>query len=166
MTKFKKIPIILLAVLILALPLIVCKALFSHPEEKAAVTVSPAKVELAFPAILKVAIGFTGSGWKAKEMVVIEMAVPPDVKIPGIEPGEDAGIAHAYADEAGNFKASMETMTKIITIYRGTIQQTLALDPKSLNPIPPGVYTIKASGTESGQVATTTIEFLKPAPKE
>lgn len=166
MIKFKKISIMLLAVLILALPLSASKSQSPPLKAKATVTVNPAKIELAFPAILKVPIEFSGSGWEAKEMVVIEMVLPTDVKIPGIEPGEDAGIAHAYADDAGNFKASMGTMAKIITIYRGTITQTLALDPKSLNPIPPGVYTINASGAESEQVATTTIEFLKPAPKE
>jgi hypothetical protein len=41
----------------------------------------------------------------------------------------------------------------------------LAPDPKTLNPIPPGVYKIKASGADSGALAITTLEFVAPIKK-
>jgi hypothetical protein len=42
----------------------------------------------------------------------------------------------------------------------------MSIDPKTLNPIPPGVYNIKASGADSGAVANTTLEFVAPPPKK
>jgi hypothetical protein len=42
----------------------------------------------------------------------------------------------------------------------------MSIDPKTLNPIPPGVYNIKASGSDSGVLATTTLEFIAPPPKK
>jgi hypothetical protein len=165
MNSLKKI-IIVLTLLMFLLPLVACSTLFPPPKPKATVTVTPAQVELAFPAILKVPIVFTGTGWSPKEMVVVDMVLPPDVKIQGVKPGEDVGIAYGEADEAGNFKGEVPATAKLNTIFRVGWTPILAPDPKTLNPIPPGVYTIKASGADSGAIVTTTLEFVKPAPKQ
>ena len=71
MNSFKKI-IIVLSLLMLLLPLVACSTLFPPPKPKATIAVTPEKVELAFPGILKVPIVFTGTGWKPKEMVVVD----------------------------------------------------------------------------------------------
>jgi hypothetical protein len=164
MNSFKKI-IIVLSVLIFLLPLMACSTLFPPPKPKATVAVAPTQVELAFPGILKVPIVFTGTGWAPREMVVVDMVLPPGVQIQGVKPGEDVGIAYGQADEAGNFKGEVPAMAKLNTIFRVGWTPILAPDPKTLNPIPPGVYTIKASGADSGVVATTTLEFTAPVKK-
>ena len=164
MNSFRKIMIVL-SLLMFLLPLVACSTLFPTPKPKATVAVTPAQVELAFPGILRIPIVFTGTGWKPKEMVVVDMVLPPGVQMQGVKPGEDVGIAYGEADEAGNFKGEVPATAKLNTIFRVGWTPILAPDPKTLNPIPPGVYTIKASGTDSGAVVTTTLEFVKPAPK-
>ena len=165
MNSFKKIMIVL-SLLVFLLPFVSCSTLFPPPKPKVTVAVTPEKVELAFPAILKVPIVFTGSGWKPKEMVVVDLILPPGVEIQGVKPGEDVGIAYGEADDAGNFKGEVPATAKLNTLFRVGWTPILTPDPKTLNPIPPGVYKIKASGADSGALATTTLEFVKPAPKQ
>ena len=165
MSSFKKI-IIVLSLLMLLLPLVACSTLFPPPKPKATIAVTPEKVELAFPGILKVPIVFTGTGWKPKEMVVVDMVLPPGVQMQGVKPGEDVGIAYGEADDTGNFKGEVPTTAKLNTLFRVGWTPILSIDPKTLNPIPPGVYKIKASGTDSGAIVTTILEFVKPAPKQ
>ena len=165
MNSLRKI-IIVLSVLMFLLPLMACSTLFPPPKPKATVAVTPPQVELAFPGILRVPIVFTGTGWKPKEMVVVDMVLPPSVEMKGVKPGEDVGIAYGQADDAGNFKGEVPATAKLNTIFRVGWTPIMAPDPKTLNPIPPGVYTIKASGADSGVLATTTLEFIAPAPKK
>ena len=157
---------IVLSLLMFLLPFVSCSTLPPPPKPSATVAVTPAQVELAFPGILKVPIVFSGTGWKPKEMVVVDMVLPPDVQIQGVKPGEDVGIAYGEADDAGNFKGEVPATAKLNTIFRVGWTPVLAPDPKTLNPIPPGVYKIKASGADSGVVVTTTLEFIAPAPKK
>ncbi len=142
-----------------------CSTLFPPPKPKVTVAVTPEKVELKFPDIMRVPIVFTGTGWTPKEMVVIDMVLPPGVDMKGVKPGEDVGIAFGVADEAGHFKAEVPPTAKLNTIFRVGWTPILAPDPKTLNPIPPGVYTIKASGADSNAIATTTLEFVAPIKK-
>src|SRR4030067_3775509 len=136
------------------LPLVACKTLFPPPKPKPTVAVTPAKVELAFPGILRVPIVFTGTGWSPKEMVVVDMVLPAGVEMKGVKPGEDVGIAFGQADEAGKFKGEVPVTAKLNTLFRVGWTPIMSIDPKTLNPIPPGIYTMKASGAESGGVAT------------
>ena len=165
MNSLKKI-IVVLSLLMLLLPFVACSTLFPPPKPKATVAVTPEKVELAFPGIMRVPIVFTGTGWKPKEMVVVDLVLPQGVQIQGVKPGEDVGIAYGEADDAGNFKGAVSDMAKLNTIFKVGWTPILAPDYKTLNPIPPGVYKIKASGTDSGAIVTTTLEFVKPAPKQ
>jgi hypothetical protein len=164
MDSIKKI-IIVLSLLMLLLPFASCSTLSPPPKPTATVAVTPEKVELAFPGILKVPIVFTGTGWKPKEMVVVDMILPPGVQMQGVKPGEDVGIAYGEADDAGNFKGEVPATAKLNTIFRVGWTPIMAPDPKTLNPIPPGVYKIKASGADSGAMATTTLEFVAPVKK-
>src|SRR5512136_1876111 len=61
----------------------------------------------AMLSILQTRMYFSGSGYQPKEMVVVEMDVPPGVEIPAVKPGEPVGVAFAYADEKGNFTADV-----------------------------------------------------------
>jgi hypothetical protein len=99
-------------------------------------------------------------------MVVVDMVLPQGVEMQGVKPGEDVGIAYGQADDAGNFKGEVPVTAKLNTLFRVGWTDKLAPDLKTLNPIPPGIYKIKASGTDSGALATTALEFLKPAPKQ
>jgi hypothetical protein len=165
MNSVRKI-IIVPSLLMFLLPLVACSTLFPPPKPQVTVAVTPAQVELAFPGILRVPIVFTGTGWKPKEMVVVDMVLPAGVQIQGVKPGEDVGIAYGEADDVGNFKGEVPATAKLNTIFRVGWTPILAPDPKTLNPIPPGLYTIKASGADSGAIAATTLEFVKPAPKQ
>jgi hypothetical protein len=158
--------IIVLSLLMFLLPFVACSTLFPPPKPKVTVAVAPEKVELKFPDIIGVPIVFTGTGWSPKEMVVVDMVLPQGVEMKGVKPGEDVGIAYGQADDAGNFKGEVPVTAKLNTIFRVGWTDKLAPDYKTLNPIPPGVYKIKASGTDSGAEATTTLEFVKPAPKQ
>ena len=115
--------------------------------------------------ILQTRIYFTGSGYKPNEMVVVKMDVPPGVEIPGVKLGEPVGVAFANADDKGNFTADVAAETKIKTFLRGTILPTMDIDPKSLKPIPHGIYTFRSIGTESGLVGVSRIEFVPSAPE-
>ncbi len=165
MNSIKKI-IIVLSLLMLLLPFVACSTFFPPPKPQATLAVTPPQVELAFPGILRVPIVFTGTGWKPKEMVVVDMVLPPGVQMQGVKPGEDVGIAYGQADDAGNFKGEVPVTAKLNTLFRVGWTPILAPDPKTLNPVPPGVYKMKASGADSGALATTTLEFVKPAPKQ
>jgi len=165
MDSIRKI-IIVFSLLMLLLPFASCSTLSPPPKPTATVAVAPEKVELAFPGILRVPIIFSGTGWKPKEMVVVDMVLPPGVEMKGVKPGEDVGIAYGEADDAGNFKGEVPATAKLNTIFRVGWTPIMAPDPKTLNPIPPGVYKIKASGADSGAIATTTLEFIAPAPKK
>jgi hypothetical protein len=128
------------------------------------VHVEPAKVPISAD-IFKTPIVFTGTGWKPGEIVALEMVIPKEVKIPQLKPGEDAGVGFAKTDENGNFKCQMEGMTKIITIFRGSVNpETFQPIGETFNPIPFGKYTIKASDMENKRKAITTLEFIQPEP--
>jgi hypothetical protein len=158
--------IALSTLLMVILSLVACKTLSPPPKLNVTVAVTPAQVELAFPGILRVPIVFTGTGWKPKEMVVVDMVLPPGMQMQGVKPGEDVGIAYGEADDTGNFKGEVPASAKLNTFFRVGYTLILSIDPKTLNPIPPGVYKIKASGADSGALATTTLEFVAPTPKK
>ncbi len=164
MNSFRKI-ILVLSLLMFVLPFVACSTLFPPPKPKVTVAVTPTQVELKFPDILRVPIVFTGTGWSPKEMVVVDMVLPLGVEMKGVKPGEDVGIAFGQADDTGNFKAEVPATAKLNTLFRVGWTPIFAPDPKTLNPIPPGVYTIKASGVDSGGLAITTLEFAAPIKK-
>jgi hypothetical protein len=165
MNSLKRIMIVF-GLMIFFLMFVACSALFPPPKPAATLAVTPEKVELSFPGILRIPIVFTGTGWKPKEMVVVEMVLPPGIEMKGVNPGEDVGIAYGEADDSGNFKGEVPATAKLNTLFRVGWTPILVPDPKTLNPIPHGVYKIKASGADSGAMATTTLEFIAPPPKK
>ena len=136
------------------------------PPEEDLSTIAPTvdPVELGFPAILQAPIGFTGSNWKPGEVVFVEMVIPADVDMPGLEPGNDAvGVAFGTADESGNVEAAFTTLAKLNFLFRAGWDEECQLDPTTLNPIPPRTYEVRAKGLVSNKVAVCTIELVAPA---
>jgi hypothetical protein len=121
-------------------------------------------------AMLAVPVKFTGSGWQPNEIITIDLVVPPDVEMKGLdrERGEDSvGIAFATTDDKGNFEAKLERTAIIGFILRGGFTPSVAPDPKTLipgNPLPNGTYTLRAMGEDPRAVATTTWQLELVAP--
>ena len=118
-------------------------------------------------ALLGIPIKFTGEGWPADELITIDLVIPADVEIKGLdrERGEDSvGIAMATADAGGNFEATMEAIPKINWLMRADWKPIVAADWATVNPIPAGTYTLRAMGLDARTVATTTwdLELVKP----
>jgi len=119
--------------------------------------------------ILAIPVKFKGTGWQPNEIVTVELVVPPDVAMKGLdrERGEDAvGIAFATTDDQGNFEVALERVSKVDWLLRGDFLPTMALDTKSLgNPLPNLVYTLRAVGEDTRAVATTTwdLQLTPPA---
>ena len=116
-------------------------------------------------AIMPMPIKFSGSGWPPGEMVTIELILPPNVKIPGVEPGEPVGIATATADAAGKFTATVGSIAKINFLLRGAWTDIASPDWTKVNPLPNGVYIIRAVGIDPGTVDRTIIELELWPPK-
>jgi len=112
--------------------------------------------------ILRMRIYFSGEGYQPNELVAVEMDVPPGVEIPEGKPGGPVRVASAHADGKGNFTADVTAETKIRTFLRGKMLSTQEPDPKSLKPIPHGIYTFRSIGTGSGRVAVSKINFVPP----
>ncbi len=118
--------------------------------------------------ILAMTVKFKGSGWQPKEVITIDLVVPPDVEMKGLDRarGEDSvGIAFATADADGNFEAVLERTAKVDWLMRGGFTPALALDPKTLGKqLPNGTYTLKAMGEDTRAVATATwvLEMTPP----
>jgi hypothetical protein len=122
-------------------------------------------------AMLAIPVKFTGTGWQPNEVITVELVVPPDVEMKGLdkERGEDAvGIAFATSDAEGKFAATLERTAIVGFILRGGFTPSVAIDPKTLipgNPLPNGTYTLRASGEDPRAVATTTWVLELVAPK-
>jgi len=127
------------------------------------------KLKVPIPILLAKPPVFYGAGFKPGELVSIELVVG-DIELVGVKPGEDVGIAFAKANKYGAFKAKVEAIPIFQTIFRGDMKLYFekglaAVLPTLKNPIPPGIYTVKAIGAESGLVASCAIEFLPPKKK-
>jgi hypothetical protein len=154
----------LLAGVVLVLAFSACatlKGIFAPPK----VVVTPDQTVLS-PALIKKPIVFSGSGWKANEMVVIDLVLPAGVKVKGVKPGEDVGLAFANADANGNFTAKMGAMATLNWFFQVGWTPLLKPDFKQARPLRPGAYTIKASGMDSDRVAEATLTLLPPPKKK
>jgi len=115
-------------------------------------------------------VTFIGEGWPANEMVFVDLVIPPDVEMKGLDRsrGEDSvGIAVGTADSQGRFEAIMEAAAKLNWLLRTDWLPTVTPDLASLKPLPTGTYTIRATGIDPRTVATGTwvLELSAPAGK-
>jgi len=133
-----------------------------EPEDTVPATlVGPTEGIPSAPALLLSPIDFSGSNWKPGELVIIELIVPEGIEMPSLEAGEDSvGIAFGTADDEGNLEASVEGVTKLNYLLRMGWQPNMLPDIETYNPLPPGTYTVRATGFDSGKVATCALEFV------
>jgi len=187
--KFKTAIVTIIAVLLVALPLVGCAKKPPPPPPPAppagTIAVSPAKVDqdtlkkllplvakaaglpeaaaAALPpclGILAIPVKFSGSGWPANELVTIDLVVPTGVEVKGKAPSEDSvGIAVGIADAAGKFEVAMEATAKLNWLLNTDWLPTVKPDLTKIKPIPNGVYTIRAMGIDTRTVVTTTWEL-------
>jgi hypothetical protein len=199
--KLKKVVLIGVALLLLALPVAACapKAAEPPPQPPAppagTIAADPSKIDMTtlktnfeilvklrrytpeVAAKLPVQLGllvqpvkFVGEGWPANEMVFVDLVIPPDVEMKGLDRsrGEDSvGIAVGTADSEGRFEAIMEPAAKLNWLLRSDWLPTVTPDLSSLKPLPKGIYTIRATGIDPRTVATATwyLELAAPASK-
>lgn len=110
--------------------------------------------------ILALPITFSGTGWPANEFITIELVLPEGVTMDGLMPGENSiGIAFATAESSGNFEAIMSPVAKLNWLLRTAWTPMMMPDLTKANPLPRGIYTIKATGLDPGTVTTITWEL-------
>ena len=151
---------------VVAIGLAGCAALKGKPQ--AQVQAIPEQTA-ASPALMKEPLKFKGSGFAPKEMVVVDIVLPRDMKILGLEEGENTvGIALTTSDDKGNFEATMAAMATMQTFLQVpwvTTETGTKPDFKGAKPFPPGDYTIVATGMDSGVRATSKLTVIPPAKK-
>lgn len=148
---------------LVALGLTGCAAVKPVPE--AELQVIPDKIVLS-PALIKEPVQFKGSRFAPKEMVVVEMVLPPGVKVKGIKEGEDVGLAYGTADDKGNFQSAMAPTATLNWFFQVGWTPLLKPDFKQARPLPPGKYEIRATGVDSEAVGKATLEILPPPKKK
>ena len=129
--------------------------------DAAAATLPPYLSILALP------VKFSGAGWPANEMVFVDLVIPPDVEMKGLDRarGEDSvGIAVATASPDGSFEAIMESTAKLNWLLRTDWLPTVKPDIATIKPLPNGTYTIRATGIDPRTVTTATWELQLVAP--
>jgi hypothetical protein len=165
MNTLKRSIVLLLAGLLLAFTFSGCATL-GMSGSSAKIVVMPDKTVLS-PALIKKPIVITGSGWKAGEMVVVNLMPPKDVKIKGTALGEPVGIANGTADDKGNFKAKVGALAILMTFFQvGWDDNTMKPVFKEATPLPPRTYNLEAVGLDSEMKARGTLTLLPPPKKK
>lgn len=118
------------------------------------------------PALIKKPVTFQGSGFAPKEMITVEMVLPAGLKMKGVKEGDDVGIAVGTSDENGNFSAAMEPTATLNWFFQVGWTPLVTPNFKEAKPIPPGVYTINATGLDSNTIATSTLKIVPPPEKK
>ena len=150
----------------LALGALSCQNLRSITGPKATLEVIPAETFLS-PALIGKPISFKGSGFQPKEMVSVEMILPPGLKMKGLKEGENlVGVAFATADEEGSFNAAMAPTATLNWLFQVGWTPLLRPNLKEARPIPPGVYQINATGLDTDRIATATLKIVPPPKKK
>ena len=163
--RFFKLIILFVIIPGLVLGALACQTLQSLTGPKATLEIAPAEIFLS-PALIRKPVTFKGSGFQPKEMISVEMVLPPGSKMKGIAEGEDVGIAFATADEKGNFTAAMKPTATLNWFFQVGWTPLMRPNFKEARPIPPGVYTINATGLDSDRVATSTLKIVPPPKKK
>jgi hypothetical protein len=166
--KMKIIKVVLLSVIIpcIAIGAVSCHTLPSSERPKAKLEVSPAETFLS-PALIIKPVTFKGSGFAPNEMIAVEMVLPSGMKMKGLKKGENrVGIAVGNSDDEGNFTTAMKPMATLNTFYQVGWTSLPRPNFKEARPIPPGVYTVTASGLDSDIVGTSSLKIVLPPKKK
>jgi hypothetical protein len=163
--RITKIIFLFFIIPVMLLGALACQTLQSLTGPKATLEIAPAEIFLS-PALIRKPVTFKGSGFQPKEMITVEMVLPPGLKMKGITEGEDVGIAVGTSDESGNFTAAMKPIATLNWFFQVGWTPLLKPNFKEARPIPPGVYTINATGLNSDRVATATLKIIPPPKKK
>lgn len=137
----------------------------TYAGSSAQLQIEPAEIFLS-PALIKAPVTFKGSGFGPKEMVTVEMILPAGMKMKGVTEGEDVGIALADTDENGNFVAPMTPVATLNWFFQVGWTPLLKPDFKEAKPLPPGEYSIRATGLDSDITAVSVLKIVPPPPKK
>ncbi len=132
---------------------------------KAELEVIPSETFLS-PALIKEPVAFKGSGFEPDEMITVEMILPPDVQVKGVEEDADVGIAYGTADGNGNFSTAMQPTATLNWFFQVGWDPTIKPDFEKAKPLPPGEYLIRATGLTSYREATATLKLVPPPKKD
>jgi hypothetical protein len=155
----------LIMIIGLALGVFSCQTIASKPGPAATLEVIPAETFLS-PALIGKPISFKGAGFQAKEMISVEMILPPGLEMKGVAEGERAvGIAVATADEKGDFAAAMAPTATLNWLFQVGWTPLLTPNLKEAKPLPPGVYQINATGLDTDRIAVATLTIVPPPKK-
>jgi len=131
--------------------------------QDAKVEAVPAQAALS-PALIKEPVSFKGSGFAPKEVVMVELILPPGVKVTAIPEGENVGVAYGQTDDTGNFETKMAPTATLNWFFQVGWTPEGKPDLQKAKPLPLGKYEIQATGMASGKVAKTILELVKPTP--
>ena len=163
--RFFKLIILFVIIPGLVLGALACQSLQSLSGPKATLEIAPAETFLS-PALIRKPVTFKGSGFAPKEMISVEMVLPTGLKMKGVTEGEDVGIAVGTADDNGNFTAAMQPTATLNWFFQVGWTPMVTPNFKEARPIPPGVYTINATGLDSDRVGTATLKIIPPPKKK
>jgi len=149
----------------LVLGALACQTAQLSAGPQASLEVIPAETFLS-PALIRKPVSFKGSGFAPKEMITVEMVLPAGLKMKGVTEGEDVGIAVGTADDNGNFTAAMQPTATLNWFFQVGWTPVVTPNFKEARPIPPGVYTINATGLDSDRVGTATLKIVPPPKKK
>jgi len=127
--------------------------------------VIPEKTALA-PTLIQQPVAFKGAGFGPKEMVMVELILPPGVKVKAIPEGENVGLAVGQTDDKGEFEAKMAPTATLNWFFQVGWTPEGKPNLQEAKPLPPGKYEIVATGMSSGKVVKAAFELLKPPPAE
>lgn len=129
-------------------------------------TITPAKTVLSPVLIKKSPLEFSGKGFAPNEIVVIDLLLPPGITVKGANADErEIGIATADADENGDFFTKMQPLATLSWFFQVDFTPK-GPDFKTMKPLPPRAYTVRALGMDSDRVCTAILELMPPPKKK
>jgi len=125
----------------------------------------PDKTALS-PDLIKNPVQFKAAGFGPQEIVMVEMVLPPNVKIKTIPEGEKVGLAFGKTDDKGNLETKMAPTATLNWFFQVGWTPEGQPNLKEAKPLPPGKYEIHATGMTSGKTAKGALEIVAPPPKK
>ncbi len=124
------------------------------------VVVDPPSVRLGVAKITGTNIVFTGSGFEPGDAVFVTISGPSE---------EEIALTSGQVKDDGTFQAAVGPLGKVVGILRANVsgdytdagvynQYIVVTQP----PVPAGIYTVRAMGMVSGEVAETELYLCEP----
>lgn len=130
---------------------------FDKNKEGPQIILNPGAIPLSVAALAKTKFVFKGKGFNPGDSVLIEM-----LEVPGEEGNKNIPIANAQVDEEGKFEAEIGLITKLSEFMRAKIDAIKNIIILTREPIPEGVYKIRATSLMSDTPAPGTLLVESP----